>query len=303
MKFREVISGISRSWVVYLFLLPAFLSMGLVILYPLVKGIYFSFTDIDQYNMGSAFKPSSYEWIGLDNYIEILLDEDSELLGVLWQTIIWTVTNVFFHFTLGLTFAMLLNYSFKGRGLYRLLLMVPWAVPAYVAAFSWRWMYNSEYGLFNKILEFFGFSPVNWLSEPFWAMFAAISTNVWIGYPFMMVSLLAGLKNIPSNLYEAAMIDGASKFQQFFQITLPMLKPVAFSVTLLGFVWTFNMFPIIYLVTKGGPSGKTEILATYAYREAFENWNLAGASTYGVLILSILIVLSGFYSKATKYTG
>lgn len=300
---KEYFNIIKKSWVVYLFLLPAFLSMGLVIIYPLIKGIFFSFTDINQYNMGNIFKAPSYSWVGFDNYKEILFDPDSELLPVLWQTMVWTVTNVFCHFALGLSFALLINHKFKGRGLYRLLLMIPWAVPAYVAAFSWRWMFNSEFGVFNKALEFIGVDPINWLSDPFWAMFAAISTNVWIGYPFMMVSILAGLKNIPANLYEAAMIDGASKIKQFFHITLPMLKPVAFSVTLLGFVWTFNMFPIIYLVTRGGPSGKTEILATFAYREAFENWNIAGASTYGVLILSILIVLSGFYSKATKYTG
>lgn len=303
MKFKDIVSAISKSWVVYLFLLPAMLSMTLVVFYPLFKGIYFSFTDIDQYNMGNIFKEPSYKWIGFDNYKEVLFDEDTDLFNVLWQTMVWTVTNVFFHFSFGLAFAILINKNFKGRGFYRLVLMIPWAVPAYVAAFSWRWMYNSEYGIFNKVLEFFGVESVNWLSDPFWAMFAAISTNVWIGYPFMMVSLLAGLKAIPPNLYEASMIDGASKVRQFFTITLPMLKPVAFSVTLLGFVWTFNMFPIIYLVTRGGPGGSTEILATYAYREAFENWNLAGASTYGVIILSILIVLSGIYSKATKYTG
>jgi arabinogalactan oligomer/maltooligosaccharide transport system permease protein len=302
-NFKDTYKAVAKSWVVYLFMLPAFFSMSLVILYPLVKGIYFSFTDIDQYNMGNIFKDPSYVWVGLKNYIDILFDPDSDLLPVLWQTMVWTVANVFCHFTLGLTFAILINRNFKGRGFYRLVLMIPWAVPAYVAAFSWRWMYNSEYGVFNAVLTWFGLEPVNWLSDPFWAMFAAISTNVWIGYPFMMVSLLAGLKAIPSNLYEAAMIDGSSKVHQFFHITLPMLKPVAFSVTLLGFVWTFNMFPIIYLVTRGGPSGSTEILATYAYREAFENWNLASASTYGVIILSILIVLSGVYSKATKYTG
>lgn len=302
-KLLSALSAIKRSWVVYVFLLPAFLSMGLVILYPLMRGIYFSFTDIDQYNMGNIFKDPSYVWVGIKNYVEVLFDPDSDLLPVLWQTMVWSVTNVFFHFTLGLSFALLINKNFKGRGFYRLVLMIPWAVPAYVAAFSWRWMYNSKYGVFNALLTSLGFSPINWLSDPFWAMFAAISTNVWIGYPFMMVSLLAGLKSIPNNLYEAAMIDGSSKIHQFFHITLPMLKPVAFSVTLLGFIWTFNMFPIIYLVTQGGPSGSTEILATYAYREAFENWNLASASTYGVIILSILVVLSGVYSKATKYTG
>ena len=182
MKFKEILSEARKSWVVYLFLLPALLSMGLVILYPLVKGIYFSFTDINAYNMGNVFKAPSYEWIGLENYIEILFEEDSDLFPVLWQTMVWTVTNVFFHFGLGLTYALLINHKFKGRALYRLLLMIPWAVPAYVAAFSWRWMYNSEFGVFNKVLTFMGLEPVNWLSEPFWAMFAAISTNVWIGY-------------------------------------------------------------------------------------------------------------------------
>lgn len=303
MNFKKIYEDLKGSWIVYLFLLPSFLSLGLVVLYPLIKGVWFSFTDIDQYNMGNIFKQPSYSWVGLENYKNILLDPDSDLLAVLKQTLIWTVANVLCHFVIGLTFAIFINKNFRGRSFYRLVLMIPWAVPAYVAAFSWRWMYNSEYGLFNQVLGVFGISPVNWLSDPFWAMFAAISTNVWIGYPFMMVTLLAGLKTIPPNLYEAARIDGASTVTQFFQITLPMLKPVAFSVSLLGFVWTFNMFPIIYLVTRGGPSGSTEILATYAYREAFENWNLASASTYGVLILSILIVISGAYSKATKYTN
>lgn len=288
------------KWIAWVFLAPAILAMGLTVFYPLLKGIWFSFTDIDQYTMGNAFEAPSYEFIGFENYKEILFSPDSDLLRVLWQTVLWSVINVSFHFGLGLLFALLLNHGFKGRTMFRLLLMVPWAVPAYVAAFSWRWMFNGDYGLFNQILQSFDMEPVNWLSKPFWAMTAAIATNVWLGYPFMMVSILAGLKTIPGVLYEAAMVDGASRFQQFIQITLPMLRPVSLSVILLGFVWTFNMFPIIYLVTKGGPYGSTEILATYAYREAFESWNLAEASTYGVIILSILIVLSSVYSRMTK---
>jgi len=216
-----------RSWAIWVFLAPALLAMALTVVYPLMKGIWFSFTDIDQYNMGNAFEAASYEFIGLANYREILFDPDSDLLRVLGQTVLWTVLNVACHFGLGLLFALLINRAFRGRSFFRLLLMVPWAVPAYVAAFSWRWMFNGEYGLFNQILLLFGAEPVNWLSSPLWAMVAAISTNVWLGYPFMMVSLLAGLKTIPDGLYEAAMMDGASRFQQFWHITLPMLKPVS----------------------------------------------------------------------------
>ncbi|WP_188816913.1 carbohydrate ABC transporter permease [Calditerricola satsumensis] len=292
-----------NAWLAYVFLTPVALVMALLVFFPLVQGIAFSFTDMNQYNMGNAFSEPSYQFVGLENYRNVWADlvaADSTLRPILVQTAIWTFVNVFFHFTIGLGLALLLNRPIRGRTVYRLLLLVPWAVPSFISALAWRWMFNGSYGFFNLVLTELGLPPINWLGDPFWAMVAVIMTNVWLGVPFMMVTLLGGLQSIPRSLYEAAEIDGAGRWKQFWHITLPMLKPVATVATLLGIIWTFNMFNVIYLVTQGGPVQATEILVTFAYREAFQNWNFGMASTYGVIILSILLVLSAVYLRAMK---
>lgn len=233
--------------------------------------------------------------VGLSNYTNVL--KGAEFWRILWQTIIWTFTNVFFHFIIGLGLALLLNAKIKGRTIYRIVLLLPWAVPSYITAFSWRWLFNQDYGFFNQLLHAIGVDPIPWLSDPFWAMFAVIVTNIWLGFPFMMVVFLGGLQSIPTELYEALRIDGGGKLSEFRYVTLPMLKPVTLTATLLGAIWTFNMFNIIYLITQGGPFHRTDILATFAYIKAFENWNFGMATTYAVIILSMLLVFSFFYIK------
>jgi len=292
-------SGFLKSWrkhrMAYLFLAPAFIALAILVFYPLGKGILISFTDMDQYNMGSKFKEASYSFIGLDNYKRVF--SSPEFWQILKQTLIWTFVNVFFHFSIGLGLALLLNQKFRGRTVYRLLLMVPWAVPSFVSAFAWRWMYNYDYGFINLALTKIGFDPIPWLSHPVWAMVAVIIVNVWLGVPFMMVTMLGGLQSIPKDLYEAAVVDGANKWQQFWQITLPLLRSIALTATLLGVIWTFNMFNIIFLVTGGGPVHSTEILVTYSYRQAFGNWDFGMGATYGVIILSFLLVFSTVYYR------
>jgi arabinogalactan oligomer/maltooligosaccharide transport system permease protein len=162
-------------------------------------------------------------------------------------------------------------------------------------------MFNTDFGIINLTLASLGFDPIPWLSQRWTAMFAVIITNIWLGVPFMMVTFLGVLQSIPKELYEAAKVDGATLWQRFYRITLPMLRPVAYSVTLLGTIWTFNQFNIIYLVTQGAPYRQTDILVTYAYQEAFTNWNLGMASTYGVVILSALIAFSTFYSRVAQH--
>lgn len=289
-----------KIWIAYVFLAPSVLVMLAIVFYPLLLGIAYSFTDMDQYNMGNMVNPPSWKWVGLENYINLFKSTDSEFWMVTMTTLIWTFTNVFFHFTIGLLLAVLLNRKIRGRTGYRLLVMVPWAVPAFVAAFSWRWMFNTDFGIINLTLAALGLDIVPWLSQKWTALFAVILTNVWVGVPFMMVTMLGGLQSIPQELYEAAKVDGASAWRRFLNITLPLLKPVAFSATLLGVIWTFNQFNIIYLVTQGAPYRQTDILVTYAYNEAFLNWNLGMASTYGVIILSSLIAFSTFYYRVTK---
>lgn len=294
---------LKKNRLAYLFILPAMLAMIILVFYPLALGISYSFTNMNQYNMGSKFVEPSYKYVGLDNYITIFTDPDSLFWPVFKQTIIWTFTNVSLHFLIGLSLALVLNRQIRGRTIYRMILLVPWAVPSFVSAFSWRWMFNYDYGLFNWLLAKIGVQPIPWLSDPLWATVAVIMTNVWLGVPFMMVVLLGGLQSIPGELYEAARVDGASRVQQFFKITLPLLKPVAFTVTLLGIIWTFNMFNIIYLVSEGGPYNSTQILVTYAYVEAFQNWNFGISTTYGVIILSILISFSVVYSRVLKMSS
>ncbi|SFJ14885.1 carbohydrate ABC transporter permease [Thermoflavimicrobium dichotomicum] len=292
-----------NTWIAYVFLTPVLVVMAVLVFYPLIKGISYSFTNMNQYNMGSKFIDPSYEWVGLKNYKELFrsfIAPKSVFRDVLIQTLIWTFVNVFFHFTIGLGLALLLHRKIKGRGIYRTLLMVPWAVPSFVGAFAWLWMYNDKYGFFNLMLKQMGLATIPWLGDSFWAMVSVIMVNVWIGVPFMIVTLLGGLQSIPDSLYEAARIDGASSWQQFRHITLPLLRPVAVTATTLGIIWTFNMFNIIYLVTAGGPIHSTEILVTYAYREAFRNWNLGLASTYGVVILSFLLVFTLIYRRVLK---
>jgi arabinogalactan oligomer/maltooligosaccharide transport system permease protein len=286
-----------QAWIAYVFLLPALLAMAAIVFYPLFLGIAYSFTNMNQYNMGNQFVAPSWQWVGLHNYQNLFGGVDSEFWQVVGNTMVWTFTNVFFHFTLGLLLALLLNRKLKGRSVYRMLMLVPWAVPSFITAFSWRWIFNTDYGIINLLLVSLGCDPVAWLSQKGTAMLAVIITNVWAGVPFMMVVMLGGLQSIPKELYEAAQVDGAPAWKRFWHITLPMLKPVAFTATLLGVIWTFNMFNIIYLITQGGPYRQTDILVTYAYQEAFVNWNLGAASTYGVVILSFLAAFTVFYSR------
>ncbi len=181
---------------------------------------------------------------------------------------------------------------------------MPWAVPAFVSAFAWRFLYDEQFGLFNAALRGLGLAPIAWFGHQATALFAAITVNVWLGVPFMMVALLGGLQAIPGELYEAAEMDGATSWQRFAHVTMPGLRPVSLTVILLGTIWTFNMFPIIFLVTGGAPAGKTEILVTGAYRAAFEGIrDYSLAATYGVLILSMLIVFAVFYRRILQKQG
>ena len=282
----------------YVFIAPALVAMILLVFYPLMLAFYYSFTNMNQYNMGNPYMKPTYKVVGIKNYTEAL--KDKQFLRVFKQTVIWTAGCVFFHVILGLFLAMLLNRKIAFRGIYRMILLIPWAMPSFISAFSWKWLYNYEYGFINLMLVKAGISPIPWDSSPGWAMLSAIITNIWLGVPFMMVIMLGGLQSIPDEIYEAALVDGASRIQKFFKITLPMLRPIVLPAVLLGIIWTFNMFGVIYLVTGGGPYQRTEILVTYAYKQAFENWNFALASAYGVMILVILLVLSGIYNKISS---
>jgi arabinogalactan oligomer/maltooligosaccharide transport system permease protein len=273
---------------------PTLVAMAVIVFYPLVQAFIWTVTDINTSNQGTIFKEASWQFVGLENYFDALSDPLFQHSFV-W-TIIWTVVNVFFHFVIGLLLAVILNQQLRGRTAFRLLLLVPWAIPIYISAIGWSFIFNGEFGLLNNFTGLLGIDRIAWYSEFPWYYVMPIIVNVWAGVPFMMVALLGGLQGIPQDQYEAARVDGASRWQSFRNITMPGLRSVSTMVILLGMIWTFNLFAVIFFTTRGGPAGKTNILVTYAF-DVFNQGELALAATYGVIIFSILIVFSLVYRR------
>jgi len=309
--------GFDRHWYAYAMVIPTVLVLAVLVLYPLVRGVYQSFTNLNESNQRAEIcskvlggeetcrpNPNQAEFVGLDNYVSVLTGEVGDFWLQFVNTLVWTVACVVFHYGLGLGLAVMLNRKLSGRSIYRVLLIVPWAVPAFISAFAWRFLFDQRFGLINATLEAIGLDPVAWFDQRWTSLFTAIVTNIWLGVPFMMVALLGGLQSIPQDLYEAAEMDGTTPWQRFRNVTLPGLRPVSSTVILLGTIWTFNMFPIIFFVTRGQPAGQTEILVTGAYRAAFEGIrNYSLAATYGVLILSMLVVFATVYRRILKTQG
>ena len=234
--------------------------------------------------------------MGLNNYLNVLSgDAVGAFWGTLVRTLIWTFCCVFFHYTIGLGLALLLNRQVRGRAFYRVLLILPWAVPAFISAFAWKYMFNAQYGIINQSCAPSACRPGAGSASPDWALVAVIIVNVWLGVPFMMVALLGGLQSIPGDLYEAAEVDGATPWQRFRQrdAARPAVgRPARWSCS--GIIWTFNMFAIIYLIAGGrtrtaGSWSPTRSSGSSPARPRL----LAVASTYGVLILSVLLVFAG----------
>jgi arabinogalactan oligomer/maltooligosaccharide transport system permease protein len=292
----------------YLWLAPLLICLAIILVYPLVNGFLLSFTDANQTNIavqiGPISYPATYRFIGLQNYTAIVRNwftPGSDQNHVIIQTIIWLVANSLLHFLLGLGLALILNRKMRLRGIYRTLLMIPWAMPQFVSAFAWKFLYNQQGGYIDAALQALHLPTIGWGSDPTWALIAVIIVNIWLGIPFMTVTLLGGLQSIPAELYEAAAIDGTSRWQRFRLITLPMLRPIAFLVTLLDVIWTFNVFAIIFLLTNGGPFHRSDTLITYAWEQAFlvpQRYGLGGA--YGIIILLILLIFTLFYSRMLR---
>jgi len=270
--------------------------MALVVLYPFGYNIWISLTDM---SLAHLRDPS---FNGLTHYRAIFAEP--ELYAVFGKTVAWTVINVFFHVTLGVGLAMLLNRPLKGRAIYRALLILPWAVPQYITALTWRGMFNYEFGAVNLMLtRWLGLSPVAWFGSETAAFAAAVVTNIWLGFPFMMVIALGGLQAIPKALYEAAQVDGAGRLQRFKNVTLPLLKPVMVPAVILGTIWTFNNLNVIWLVTNGGePGDRTHILVSYVYKAAFTYFRFGYAAAFSVVIFLVLLGPIVLYMRRARAT-
>jgi arabinogalactan oligomer/maltooligosaccharide transport system permease protein len=277
-----------EAWRGLAYVAPAAAGLAVLVIVPFAVGISLSLFHHDA---------GTYRFVGLANFIDILasrgysVTEPLSFYFTLVVTIAWTLANVVLHVSIGLFLAILLKEPLlKLRGVYRVLLIVPWAVPNYITALMWKGMFHRQFGAINALLVALGFEPVSWFTRFSTAFAANVITNTWLGFPFMMVVSLGALQSIPADLYEAAEVDGASKWTQFRRITLPLLKPALLPAVILGSVWTFNMFNIIYLVSGGEPGGATDILVSEAYRWAFQrNEQYGFAAAYSVLIFFVLL--------------
>ncbi len=289
----DLLRGLREQPRTYVYVVPAVISMVVLVFVPFGMGVALAFFD------------SAGELVGFANFTEILIPSDvgdTNFYWTLFMTILWTSTNIILHVAIGLGLALVLDRpSLRFRGLYRVLLIVPWAVPNYITALIWKGMFNTQYGAVNATLAIFGIDRIDWLGDSVVTNFIAnLVTNVWLGFPFMMVVSLGALQSIPKELYEAARIDGASKVQAFRHVTLPLLKPALVPAIILGTIWTFNMFNVIYLVSGGAPDGDTNILITEAY-DAFKVLKRYGfAAAYSLLIFVILYAYGALTNRITK---
>lgn len=227
-----------------------------------------------------------------------LLFKNKAFWEVTIRSVVWTVLAVSSKTLAGLIIALILNVKFVGRRIYRTLVIIPWASSVPVSAMLWQWTFNSEFGLLNYTLKATGLwdNPPLWLAYPRSAFFANLYVDIWIGIPFMAMVILAGLQAIPQDIYESAKVDGASAWVSFWQITLPMLRNVLLIATLLSSLWTFNDFNVIYILTKGGPINKTDILITFIYKYSFKFLKFGPAAAMAVITFVILLAVSLIYA-------
>jgi multiple sugar transport system permease protein len=278
-----------------MYLLPTVLLMIVLMVVPIIMVVGYSVMD----NVITNPNPES---VGLDNYVEVLTDP--VFRTAVGNTIYFTGVSVAAHLVLGLAFALMLNsdlVSRRVRGLFRMIYVLPWLFTVAIIAVLWRLLLNPN-GVVNYLLDIAGFidSKVEWLANPDTALHAITFINIWAGYPFFMISLLAGLQGIPKNLYEAARVDGATAFQQFWNVTIPQLKPIIISMALLDFIWTTQQFALIWMTTGGGPINVTEMLSTFTYKLAFSRYEFSLASASAVVILVMSMILAFFYVRHQK---
>lgn len=279
----------------YLWVVPAAVSLGLLVVVPFITGAAVSLF---------AHRDGAWTFVGLGHFVDILFARDWSVTSpmsfafTLGVTVLWTVLNVGLHVTIGVALAMLLREPWvRLRPLWRALLILPWAVPNYITALIWRTLFDMEAGAINTLLGWAAMAggpvEIDWFARFATGFSANLITNTWLGFPFMMVVTLGALQSIPRDLEEAALVDGAGAWQRFRHVTWPMLQPALLPAVILGSVWTFNMFNVVYLVSAGEPDGSTEILISEAYRWAFSRGNRYGyAAAYAVLIFGVLVLYS-----------
>ena len=288
-------SLIKRKLEPYGFISPTVLLLLLLMVIPVFLVIRYSFMDNVIVNQNPLF-------VGLENYRTMITDE--RFIIAVKNTAFFTIVSVIAHLIIGLSFATLLNselLSKTTRTIYRMIYILPWLFTVAIIAILWRMILN-PLGVLNYIIMSLGISQnqTEWLSSESTALLAVTFINIWAGYPFYMISLLAGLQGIPKDLHEAALVDGATGFQKFWNVTLPHLKPLIISMFILDLIWTSQQFALIWMTTGGGPLSATEMLGTYTYKLAFSQYEFSQASTSAVFLFLISMGLALVYNRTQK---
>jgi multiple sugar transport system permease protein len=279
----------SEAKLAYAMIFPSVVVLMIFMFYPIAHVLVMAFFHTNKLSRMERF-------IGLANFTTIFKDRGFWI--VTGRSLIWTVLAVAIKTLFGLLIAGLLNVEYRGRRLARVLFIIPWASAAPISAMLWKWVFHPEFGLLNYTLKITSVwpNPPVWLGYPIPAFLACVWVDSWIGIPFMALMFLAGMQAIPVDLYESAYLDGVNWFQKFFYITLPCIAHIVLIATLLSVLWTFNDFNTIYILTKGGPVGTTDILITEIYKSAFDYLLLNRASAMAFVTFVILAILSYFYA-------
>lgn len=270
------------------FVLPALAVLAILIVYPVVYTVLLSVT-----NESGAF-------VGIDNYMTMA--ESRVTKTAVWNTAWFVGASIVFQIAIGTAVGILLNQPFRGRGLVRSLVLLPWVVPGIVAATTWAWMFHTEFGIVNYLLVSAGLvgAPVGWLTHPDVVMPALIAINVWKLFPFVAVMVLAGLQGVPGELYEAARVDGASFRHEVRHVMLPHLRPVLVSLTLLLMIWGLNAITIVYTITRGGPANRTLIVPIQIFRHAFELFQFHQTAALSAMYFMFTLGLVVLYLRVLR---
>jgi multiple sugar transport system permease protein len=280
----------------YLLVVPAIVFLVLFLFYPLTSNIYLSFQDVGFANFRTGDRP----FVGLSNYANVLNDDVfRQSIGL---TLLFVGGSLAGQFTIGFALAVFFNRAFPGHRLLRALILLGWLMPMVVSASIFRWMLDGDLGVINHLLMSVGLldGPRHWLTDPSTAIWGVIVANIWIGIPFNMLLLLAGLQGIPQVLYEAGSVDGASSWQRFWHITWPLMRPVSLTVLVLGLVFTFKVFDLILIMTAGGPVNATTIMTVYVYQVTFDFFRFGEGAAAAVLLMLIPLLFAIGYVRVTR---
>ena len=273
----------------YLYLLPSLLILVVFLLFPLVWNIY-----VSVHNVSILTILKDWEFVGLKNFIDLLTEP--KFYESLKVTLFFAGGSVLAQFTIGLMLSILLNQKIRGTNIFRMLLIIPWSVSTVITAFSFKFMYDDNFGILNYLLRQIGLE-VGWLSDPNIAIWSIVLTNIWYGTPFTILFLTAGLQSINPLMYEAALIDGATKIKRFFFITIPLLRQFIVTNLILITVWSINFFDLQLIMTGGGPLFSTTTVSLYMYRQAFEFGSFSGGASIGIVLIIINLFLTMIYIK------